>query len=97
VYFTLVLQGLLHCLLHAGGEGNSWETQEINGKTEAIWTRPKLGERRERPHPLTHGASRLPWGRSRLSHEQRVTHSAASQSRSSGVVRQRSLQTVSGG
>src|SRR5207253_5581060 len=27
-------------------------------------TRPKLRTRRERPHPLTHGASRLPWGRS---------------------------------
>jgi hypothetical protein len=38
--------------------------------------------RRERPHPLTHRASRLPWGRSRLSHAQRVTHLAASQSRS---------------
>jgi hypothetical protein len=37
--------------------------------------------RRERPHPLTHGASRWPWGRSRLSHAQRVTHLAASQSR----------------
>ena len=29
--------------------------------------------RRERPHPLTHRASRLLWGRSRLSHAQRVT------------------------
>ncbi len=38
--------------------------------------------RRERPHPLTHRASRLLWGRSRLSHAQRVTHLAASQSRS---------------
>jgi hypothetical protein len=38
--------------------------------------------RRERPHPLTHRASRLPWGRSRLSHAQRVTRLAASQSRS---------------
>src|SRR6266436_4845046 len=28
--------------------------------------------RRERPHPLTHRASRLLWGRSRLSHAQRV-------------------------
>jgi hypothetical protein len=44
---------------------------------------------RERPHPLTHRASRLPWDRSRLSHTQRVTHLAASQSRSFGVVRQR--------
>src|SRR6266480_425113 len=34
--------------------------------------------RRERPHPLTHRASRLLWGRSRLSHAQRVTHLAAS-------------------
>src|SRR6266478_2887840 len=50
--------------------------------------------RRERPHPLTHRASRLLWGRSRLSHAQRVTHSAASQSRSFGVVRQRSLHPV---
>jgi hypothetical protein len=41
-----------------------------------------------------HRASRLPWGRSRLSHAQRVTHSAASQSRSFGVVRQRSLHPV---
>jgi hypothetical protein len=38
--------------------------------------------RRERPHPLTHRASRLLWGRSRLSHAQRVTHLAASQFRS---------------
>ena len=66
----------------------------MNGKTEVIRTRPKLGKRRERPHPLTHRASRLPWGRSRLSHPQRVTHSAASQSRSFGVVRQRSLHPV---
>jgi hypothetical protein len=50
--------------------------------------------RRERPHPLTHRASRLLWGRSRLSHAQRVTHSAASQSQSFGVVRQRSLHPV---
>ncbi len=50
--------------------------------------------RRERPHPLTHRASRLLWGRSRLSHAQRVTHSAASQSRSFGVVRQGSLHPV---
>jgi len=67
VYFTLPLQDLLHSLLHAGGEANSRETQGMNGKTEVIGTRPKLGERRERPHPLTHRASRVPWSRSRLS------------------------------
>ena len=50
--------------------------------------------RRERPHPLTHCASRLLWGRSRLSHAQRVTHLAASQCRSFGVVRQRPLHPV---
>jgi len=43
---------------------------------------------------LTHRASRLLWGRSRLSHAQRVTHLAASQSRSFGVVRQRPLHPV---
>ena len=46
------------------------------------------------PHPLTHRASRLLWGRSRLSHAQRVTHLAASQSGSFGVVRQRPLHPV---
>ena len=43
---------------------------------------------------MTHRASRLLWGRSRLSHAQRVTHLAASQSRSFGVVRQRPLHPV---
>jgi len=52
--------------------------------------------RRERPHPLTHRASRLLWGRSRLSHAQRVTHLAASQSRSFGVVKQRPLHPRKG-
>jgi len=61
VYFTLLLQDLRHCSLHVGGEANARETEEMNGKTEVIGTRPKLAERRERPHPLTHGASRLPW------------------------------------
>ncbi len=44
--------------------------------------------------PLTHRASRWPWSRSRLSHAQRVTHSAASQSLSFGVVGQHSLHPV---
>ena len=57
--------------------------------------RGKIQMGRERPHPLTHRASRLLWGRSRPSHAQRVTHSAACQSRSFGVVRQRSLHPVS--
>jgi hypothetical protein len=56
--------------------------------------RGQIRMRRERPHPLTHRASRLLWGRSRLSHAQRVTHLAASQSRSFGVVRQRPLHPV---
>jgi hypothetical protein len=45
----------------------------MKGKTEVIRTRPKLGERRERPHPMTHRASRTSWGRSRLCHALRVT------------------------
>jgi len=45
---------------------------------------------------LTHRASRLLWGRSRLSHAQRVTHLAASQSRSFGVVRQSPLHPREG-
>jgi len=51
VYFTLLLQDLRHCSLHVGGEANARETEEMNGKTEVIGTRPKLAERRERPHP----------------------------------------------
>jgi hypothetical protein len=43
------------------------EINQMNRPEErnCAWPRPRL--RRERPHPLTHGASRLPCGRSRLS------------------------------
>ncbi len=32
VYFTPLLQHLLHCSLHPGGEANLMETQEMSGK-----------------------------------------------------------------
>jgi len=77
--------------LQAYVRANFAERNEIPRAEKAQEGRGQIRMRRERPHPLTHRASRLLWGRSRLSHAQRVTHLAASQSRSLGVVRQRSL------
>ena len=54
--------------------------------------RGKIEMGRERPHPLTHRASRVPRGRPCLSHAQRVARLAASQSRNFRHVRQRPLQ-----
>ena len=41
------------------------EINQMNRPEERNCARPRPRLRRERPHPLTHGASRLPWGRSR--------------------------------
>jgi hypothetical protein len=42
------------------------EINQMNRPEERNCARPRPRVRRERPHPLTHGASRLPCGRSRL-------------------------------
>src|SRR5437667_1220902 len=65
----------------------------VRTKRDTPWRENREGRdqirmRRQRPHPLTHRAPRLPWGRSRLGHAPRVTDSAASHSGSLGVVRQ---------
>jgi hypothetical protein len=80
--------------LQASVRANSAERNEIPRAEKAREGRGQIRMRWERPHPLTHRASRLLWGRSRLSHAQRVTHLAASQSRSFGVVRQRPVHPV---
>jgi hypothetical protein len=41
------------------------EINQMNRPEERNCARPRPRVRRERPHPLTHGASRLPCGRSR--------------------------------
>jgi hypothetical protein len=41
------------------------EINQMNRPEERNCARPRLRLRRERPRPLTHGASRLSWGRSR--------------------------------
>jgi hypothetical protein len=41
------------------------EINQMNRPEGRNCARPRPHLRRERPHPLTHGASRLPWGRSR--------------------------------
>jgi len=43
VHFTFVLHDLLHRSLHAGGEANSWETQEMNGKDRSNSDAAKTG------------------------------------------------------
>ena len=80
--------------LQASVRANSAERNEIPRAEKAREGRGQIRMRRERPHPLTHRASRLLWGRSRLSHAQRVTHLAASPSRSFGFVRQRPVHPV---
>jgi hypothetical protein len=43
VYFTLLLQDLLHRALHAAGEANSRETQEMNGKDRSYLDAAQTG------------------------------------------------------
>jgi len=57
---------LLHRLLHGCDAANFRKPREITKETATPQTAAQTRTRRERPHPRTHGASRAPWGHSRL-------------------------------
>jgi hypothetical protein len=59
-YFTTTSPATSRSIQHSITEIN-----QMNRPEERNCARPRLRLGRERPHPLTHGASRLPWGRSR--------------------------------
>lgn len=59
-YFTATSPATSPSIAHAITEIN-----QMNRPEERNCARPRPRLRRERPHPLTHGASRLPCGRSR--------------------------------
>jgi len=56
----------MECSLRSLTEAKSLEREEMLRRTVTILDAARRQMRRERPHPLTHRASRIPWGRSRL-------------------------------
>lgn len=65
-HFTTPLHRGLHHRLHRSPTANCYRSNEIRTRAQRARNAAKTGVRRERPHPWTHGASRVPWGRSRL-------------------------------
>src|SRR5882762_4022019 len=64
--FTLPLHGVLHRELHPPRIRNAKKFKDMRNETAGRKIAAQTRVRRERPHPLTHRASRKPWGRSRL-------------------------------
>jgi hypothetical protein len=64
--FTLPLHRVLHPQLHLSRKQKLSRMKKIDDFGNRALHAARNWGRRERPHPLPHGASRVPWGRSRL-------------------------------